>query len=133
MLQLELNKLTEETNRMNARIEMDNCMQELRSYLGIQSDEELKVKINDHVPDFSVELHEALLLANENSPEIQNMIRRKLESESNVSYDRANAGLKADIYLRFGLTQTADKLGRDRKSTRLNSSHMPKSRMPSSA
>ena len=57
MLQLELNKLTEETNRMNARIEMDNCMQELRSYLGIQSDEELKVKINDHVPDFSVELH----------------------------------------------------------------------------
>ena len=111
MLQLELNKLTEETNRMNARIEMDNCMQELRSYLGIQSDEELKVKINDHVPDFSVELHEALLLANENSPEIQNMIRRKLESESNVSYARANAGLKADIYLRFGLTQTADKLG----------------------
>mgnify|MGYP000653492023 CR=1 FL=1 len=80
-------------------------------YLGIQSDEELKVKINDHVPDFSVELHEALLLANENSPEIQNMIRRKLESESNVSYARANAGLKADIYLRFGLTQTADKLG----------------------
>ena len=111
MLQLELNKLTEETNRMNARIEMDNCMQELRSYLGIQSDEELKVKINDHVPDFSVELHEALLLANENSSEIQNMIRRKLESESNVSYARANAGLKADIYLRFGLTQTADKLG----------------------
>ena len=96
MLQLELNKLTEETNRMNARIEMDK---------------ELKVKINDHVPDFSVELHEALLLANENSPEIQNMIRRKLESESNVSYARANAGLKADIYLRFGLTQTADKLG----------------------
>ena len=111
MLQLELNKLTEETNRMNARIEMDNCMQELRSYLGIQSDEELKVKVNDHVPDFSVELHEALLLANENSPEIQNMMRRKLESESNVSYARANAGLKADIYLRFGLTQTADKLG----------------------
>ena len=29
MLQLELNRLTEETNRMNARIEMDNCMQEL--------------------------------------------------------------------------------------------------------
>lgn len=38
MLQLELNRLTEETNRMNARIEMDNCMQELRSYLGIQEE-----------------------------------------------------------------------------------------------
>jgi len=87
MLQLELNRLTEETNRMNARIEMDNCMQELRSYLG-----------------------EALALAYENSPDIQTMKRRKLESESAVARARANAGLKADIYLRFGLTQTADKL-----------------------
>ena len=85
MLQLELNRLTEETNRMNARIEMDNCMQELRSYLGIQEERE-------------------------NSPDIQTMKRRKLESESAVARARANAGLKADIYLRFGLTQTADKL-----------------------
>ncbi|WP_455584493.1 TolC family protein [Bacteroides sp.] len=111
MLQLELNKLTEENNQMNARIEMDNCMQELRSYLGIQTDEELKVKVSDRVPDFRVELHTALLLANENSPDIQNMIRRKLESESNVANARSNAGLKADIYLNFGLTQKAGKLG----------------------
>ena len=111
MLQLELNMLTEETNQMNARIEMDNCMQELRSYLGIQSDEDLVVKVSDRVPNFSVELHEALLMANENNPDIQNMIRRKLESESNVSYTRANAGLKADLYLSFGLTQKAGKLG----------------------
>ena len=74
MLQLELNRLTEETNRMNARIEMDNCMQELRSYLGIQEEREIRVRV------------------------------------SAVARARANAGLKADIYLRFGLTQTADKL-----------------------
>ena len=60
MLQLELNRLTEETNRMNARIEMDNCMQELRSYLGIQEDRELRVRISPQVPDFSVNLNEAL-------------------------------------------------------------------------
>ena len=110
MLQLELNRLTEETNRMNARIEMDNCMQELRSYLGIQEDRELRVRINSQVPDFSVNLDEALALAYENSPDIQAMKRIKLESESAVARARANAGLKADIYLRFGLTQTAEKL-----------------------
>ena len=33
MLQLEINKLTEEANCMNARIEVENCMQELRSYM----------------------------------------------------------------------------------------------------
>lgn len=95
MLQLELNRLTEETNRMNARIEMDNCMQELRSYLGIQEDRELRVRINSQVPDFSVNLDEALALAYENSPDIQAMKRRKLESESAVARPRANAGLKA--------------------------------------
>ena len=110
MLQLELNRLTEETNSINSRIDMDNCMQELRSYLGIQSNEELYVQINPHVPDFNVNLDEALMLAIENSPDIQSMKIRKLESESSVARARANAGLKADVYLRFGLTQTADKL-----------------------
>lgn len=110
MLQLELNKLTEEANRMNAHIEMENCMQELRSYLGIREDVELRADASDHVPDLHIDLNLALMLANENSPEIQNMLRRKLESESAVSKARANAGLKADIYLRFGLTQTAEKL-----------------------
>ena len=108
MLQLELNKLTEETNKINAQIEMDNCMQSLRSYLGIQDDVELRVVIHGDVPDLVIELTEALLLANENSPEVLNMMRRKLESESLVAQAKANAGLKADIYLRFGLTQTAE-------------------------
>ena len=107
---MELNKLTEETNRMNARIEVENCMQELRSYLGIQEDLNLQVKISGEVPDLNIDLNTALLLANENSPDIQNMLRRKVESDSNVARAKANAGLKADIYLRFGLTQTAGKL-----------------------
>lgn len=67
MLQLELNRLTEETNRMNARIEMDNCMQELRSYLGIQEEREIRVRVSSRIPDFSINLNEALALAYENS------------------------------------------------------------------
>ena len=77
MLQLELNRLTEETNRMNARIEMDNCMQELRSYLGIQEEREIRVRVSSRIPDFSINLNEALALAYENSPDIQTMKRRK--------------------------------------------------------
>ncbi len=110
MLQLEINKLTEENNRMNARIEVENCMQELRTYLGIQDGVELQVEVSDVVPDIRISLSDALLLANEHSPEILQMQRRKLESESAVAQAKANAGLKADIYLRFGLTQTADRL-----------------------
>ncbi len=111
MLQLELNKLTDEANRLNARTEVENCMQELRSYLGIQQDVELSADVSERVPDVHVDLSEALLLAHENSPDMLRMQRLRLQSESNVAQARANAGLKADIYLRFGLTQTADRLG----------------------
>lgn len=110
MLQLELNKLTEETNQMNAGIEVENCMQELRSYLGIQEDIMLKVEVSNHVPNLQIDLTSALMTARANSPDILNMQRRKLESESNVANARANAGLKADLYVRFGLTQTGEKL-----------------------
>ena len=109
MLQLEINKLNEETNCMNARIEVENAMQELRSYLGIRQDTDLQVELDDSIPDLVVELSEALLLAHANSPDILNMRRRRIESESNVANAKANAGLKADIYLRFGLTQTGEK------------------------
>ena len=109
MLQLELNRLTEETNRMNARIEVDNAMQTLRTYLGIQTADTIAVLLTDSVPDFTVSMTQALAEAASNSPDIQNMARRRLEAASNVASARANAGLKADIYLRFGLTQTSDR------------------------
>lgn len=43
MLQLEINKLTEETNMMNARIEVEDQMQTLRSFLGINREINLRV------------------------------------------------------------------------------------------
>lgn len=43
------------------------------------------MRIDNRVPDLHIDLDAALMLANENSPEIQNMLRRKVESESAVS------------------------------------------------
>lgn len=60
MLQLELNLLTEQTNMMNARIEMDNCIQSLRSYLGINNSSELQVIIGEQIPHFNVKVAQAL-------------------------------------------------------------------------
>jgi outer membrane protein TolC len=106
MLQLEINKLNEESNRLNAQLEVDDCMEALRSYLGITNSSPIVVIIDNEVPKGMVNLPEALGYALENSPDILNMQRSKLESESNVASARANAGLKADLYMQFGLAQT---------------------------
>ena len=110
MLQLEINKLTEETNMMNARIEVEDQMQMLRSFLGIDSEVQLRVITESEVPKFEIPLGEALQMAYQNSPNPETYERMKLQSQSNLASAKANAGLKADLYVQFGLSQTSNKL-----------------------
>ena len=109
MLQLEINFLSEQTNKLNARIEMDDRMQDLRSFLSIKEDREIQVVLNNQLPTFTVPVAEALMLAQNNSPDVAYLHLQKLESESAVAQARASRGFKADLYIQFGLTQT-DKL-----------------------
>ena len=111
MLQLEINKLNEEANQMSAHMEVDNKMQSLRSYLGFHDDVIIRVKIEDSIPELTVSLDQALILAYENNPDPETFIRQRLQSESSLAYAKANAGLKASIYLQFGLSQTGESLG----------------------
>ena len=110
MLQLEINRLTEESNMLNAQIDVDDCMQDLRAYLGINEAVDIAVAVDEEVPYFPVDINLALQLAYNNSPAMLGMARRKLESESQIAMAKASAGLKADIYAQFGLTQTSAEL-----------------------
>ena len=110
MLQLEINLLTEQTNRMNARIEVDDYNQVLRSYLGINDAVSLMVNIEDDIPNFTVPEDQALALAFTNNPEPETLKLMKLESESSVASARSDRGFKADLYIQFGLTQKDEKL-----------------------
>lgn len=109
MLQLEINRLNEETNMMDAEIRLKEEMQKMRSFLGIEQTAELLLTVPDSVPQFEVPLGEALELANRNSPDPEYYLRTIKESESQLANAKANAGLRADLYVQFGLSQT----GRD--------------------
>ena len=108
MLQLEINKLTEETNMMNARIEVEDRMQILRSFLGLDRTMDIRVITEGEVPKFEIPLGDALQMAFENSPEPDTYERMKLQSQSSLASAKANAGLKADLYVQFGLSQTGN-------------------------
>lgn len=106
MLQLEINRLNEETNVMDAEINLKEVMQSVRSFLGLEQSVELRLVMPDSVPQFEVPLQQAMQLALENSPDPDYYQRIKKESESNLAYAKANAGFKADLYMQFGLSQT---------------------------
>lgn len=111
MLQLEINRLTEESNMSNAQLEVDNYLEALRSYLGITDGVIISAGITPQIPDLVVNMDDALSRAVNNSSDILDMERRKRESDSNVAYARSQSGFKADIYAQLGLTRTNDKLG----------------------
>ena len=106
MLQLEINYLSEQTNRLNARIEMDDRIQYLRSFLGITDNVEIVVEVSATIPNFIVSVDDALQLAHQNSPDIEMFALQKLQSESALAQAKASRGFKADLYMQFGLSQT---------------------------
>lgn len=109
MLQLEVNRLNEETNLMQARMEVEDAMLTFRSFLGIREDVTIEVLPSDSIPSFEIALDEALRQAYANSPDMDMYQRLRLESRSQLASARASRGLKADLYLQFGLSQTSDK------------------------
>ncbi|MCD7930623.1 MAG: TolC family protein [Tannerellaceae bacterium] len=111
MLQLEINLLTQQTNIMNAEIQVDNCIEDLRHYLGLNEGVELIVEVNDVVPSLFIPIGQALAMAYENNPEIDNMEHTRIVSKSNVAYARSLRGFSSSLYMEFGLTQTDRKLG----------------------
>lgn len=110
MLQLEINHLTEQSNQLNAGIEVDNTIQDLRSFLGIRDNLEIEAVVSEDVPVFIVPVDDALNFAWQNSPDIEMYAYQQLQSESNVAQAKASRGFKADLYMQMGLTQTAERL-----------------------
>lgn len=110
MLQLEVSKLSEETNRLNAEAEVEDVMQTLRSYLGIKDNVTLTVEPDTLICGQEVDADKVLELALRNNPDPEQVRLNMLESESALAAAKANRSLKADLYMQFGLSQTGTAL-----------------------
>ena len=113
MLQLEINRLNEETNVLDAEINLREVEQSVRSFLGLEQTVTLRLVMPDSVPQFEVPLATAMQMALQNNPDPEYYRRIVKESESYLSNAKASNGLRADLYVQFGLSQT----GRDVSSS----------------
>lgn len=106
MLQLEVNRLNEETACMDAEVQVQEHTQMLASFLGLDGDNIFELTLPQSVPDKEIAVSRALALAMENGADCDYYRRMRLEAKSNVAQAKANSGFKADLYLKFGLSQT---------------------------
>lgn len=109
MLQLEINRLNEETACMDAEVQVNEQTQSLASYLGLDDMTDINLKLPEEVPDITVFLPIAEEMAKRNASQPDYYRRIKLESDNRVAQAKGNTGLRADIYLQFGLSQTGDR------------------------
>lgn len=110
MLQLELNKISAEANVLNARSSLEDAMVTMRSYLALDKETIIEAVAEFDIPHLSADAKKAIELARTHSPDpVINEMRRH-ESRSSLAQAKANAGLKSDFYIQFGLSQTAAKL-----------------------
>lgn len=123
MLQLEVNRITAETNVLDTRNQLDDAMQDLRSYLALDNNTEIVVETNTVIPDCKADAEQAIRLAYEHNPAPVSYEINRLVSHSNLASAKAESGLKADLYIQFGLSQTADNL-RDSYRSPLDQQHV---------
>ena len=103
---MEVSKLSEETNRLNAEAEVEDAMLTLRTYLGIQEDLTLSVVTDTLVHMETMDADQVLEQALRNNPDPERLRLNVEESRSALSAAKASRGLKADLYVQFGLSQT---------------------------
>lgn len=110
MLQLEISKLSEENNRLNEQLNAASCMQDLRSYLGIKENRPVVVVIEKSIPVSFIPTAEALSHALTSSSDMLYLEELRLMSESEVAFAKSERGIKADLYMQFGLEQTSTEI-----------------------
>ena len=108
MLQLEINRLSEETNCLDAEVALEECQRVLLSFLGISQPTRLDLELPTVMPFRQIDVAEATLLALTNGVDPQTLERRLMEGKASLARAKANRGLKADLYMRFGLSQTGE-------------------------
>ncbi len=106
-LQLEINRLNEETACMDAEVRVEEQSQLLASYLGLETMPVFSLVLPGDVPQVDISVDRAMEMAMEHGSDPDYYRRMRLESASRVAQARANAGLRAELYMQFGLSQTA--------------------------
>ena len=108
LMQMELNYLNSTDNLIKNRLDLEVKRAKLRSFLGYNDNVEFELITSKDVPDFKVDVSEAMDLARQNNPQLLSMERQIIEADQSVAQAKAEARFNADLFASYGLTQQAN-------------------------
>ncbi len=103
LLQVELQLLKSKQDVAQARINIQNSSLLLRSFLGIKDNEAFELSLPEVIPDFEVNIDEALTYARKNRAAYIAFERRRIEADREVARAKGNRLNNATLSASYGL------------------------------
>lgn len=110
LLQLELNYLKARAAVDNAQLNYENMLFRLKSYLRLKGSQALVPLPPAETGHLSVSASEAIAQAKKNTAVALEFDERIISAESNLNQAKMDGRFDADLYLEYGLTQSAEML-----------------------
>ncbi|MFV0345440.1 MAG: TolC family protein [Bacteroidales bacterium] len=110
LLSLQLSAMNAELSVTQANQALVRANAELASFLTMDENTKITCHVSDNMPIPFINVANAVELAMENNPDILDQEIRLMEADMNVRSAKSNNGLSANVFLQFGLDNSADKL-----------------------
>ncbi|MDP4289592.1 MAG: TolC family protein [Bacteroidota bacterium] len=110
LLQLELQLLSAQSQVENVKLDLENKIFSLKSYLRLQDDVAIELIPPTTTSSMKIESDKAIEQSEENRSGYLDFKRRLLEAQENVLKARANSGFSANLVALYGTTQSAPEL-----------------------
>ena len=108
LLDLELSLLNARLDVSQSEIRLKQAHASLNSFLGLDDDVDIVCIVPTEIPEFKINVDQALSLAIDNNPNVLDYQRQLLVARQNVARTRSESGLSADIRANLGINKTAD-------------------------
>lgn len=110
LLQMKLTWLNSENNLKQARMNLTDLENRMRTFLGFNENVSIELIIPYEIPNLQIDPEQVLALALENNPQISQQELTLIQSESNVAQARAQRGFSADLTASYGLSDQSSSM-----------------------
>lgn len=107
LLQMELELLNSNAELNNARLDLEMKKFKMKSFLGLNDNEDIEIIMPSEVPSLRINVIEALELTKKNSSSVISFKTQLIEAERDVAKSRSENHFNANLTASFGLTQSA--------------------------
>ena len=108
LLSLRLDRVNARNSLQNAEIRLNRAMSALASFLNIDPNTKIEIKLPDYPQEFFISVEEALMHARQNNPRYIESRRQILESEQELDRRRREALFNVGVSASIGFNQVAE-------------------------